>query len=892
MSKYFYYLLIHFVALSINYIELSSIITMKTHSLAILSLIFLFCISPNLGLGQGGSKVPTSSIEHNWSSYFQKAYSENPVLPQGILEGLAYSNSRMENLTSTEVEEHDQPTRLGIFGLIENGGGYFRENLKAVCEFNKINSEDFKKNIPLQIQAVGKYLAHLAALKSVTKENSIEAFAPILEDFSEIPFDNSTANTYARASYAYDVFYHLRHGFQTSVLTFKPIEIELEKAFEGNMLRKLQAPNLEIKVGSTINSSAKMMGTGGDNGVFYTNSVDYPLALFDEAATTHIFSRSGAAISAISIHTMQGSYSGTISWFNNPNQILSNGTLVNVAAHYLVRSSDGQITQMVYENNMCYHTASNNTYTIGIEHEGYISSSSWYTSNMYAASAALVKDICTDRGISPTTCYNGPSCTGSSSACALSSSIKIKGHQHFTGQTHSDPGIYWNWYTYYNLINAPSIPATPSLISPSSGSTVSTTTSASFSWSSVTGATNYRLIVSTSPSGFSTANGLTTGVVYNGTTSSTSISLSGLSANTTYYWTVRAGNTAGGSPYASYRYFNTASTSGGGTGSCGDPFESNNTISSAYNMGSNTSWSSSLACLVANDYDYYRFTYNGSTYYFYVKGFNSSVTGNYGIGYNINGSTLTVSTFSVGGSTTDTWLYLLNSSGSVLKDNDDYSGNFSQVSYTLSGGSSTTCNAPTGLYYSNLSNSSVTCYWTNPTGLASTDFYYSWDNVNWNYLQNIASTYNGITLNISGSSGNNFYWRVRANCTNGYISPYSSTNYFYIPYISGGGGNSQNPILRDNNDLPTATIMRNAAIVTPNPNSGKFNLSYWGDKEGYIKVSIFDMTGKELQNDYTFDAKEGKNEFSLDLHLTSGIYFLNITEESGRVQTSKIEIMQ
>lgn len=31
--------------------------------------------------------------------------------------------------------------------------------------------------------------------------------------------------------------------------------------------------------------------------------------------------------------------------------------------------------------------------------------------------------------------------------------IKIKGHQHFPDQTHTDPGKYWNWDYYYKLIN-------------------------------------------------------------------------------------------------------------------------------------------------------------------------------------------------------------------------------------------------------------------------------------------------------------------------------------------------------------------------------------------------------------------------------------------------------
>ena len=30
---------------------------------------------------------------------------------------------------------------------------------------------------------------------------------------------------------------------------------------------------------------------------------------------------------------------------------------------------------------------------------------------------------------------------------------QIKGHVHFPSQTHTDPGIFWDWEKYYHLIN-------------------------------------------------------------------------------------------------------------------------------------------------------------------------------------------------------------------------------------------------------------------------------------------------------------------------------------------------------------------------------------------------------------------------------------------------------
>ncbi|MEO8762183.1 MAG: N-acetylmuramoyl-L-alanine amidase, partial [Bacteroidia bacterium] len=151
-------------------------------------------------------------------------------------------------------------------------------------------------------------------------------------------------------------------------------------------------------------------------------------------------------VSAVVIHDIEGSYAFCISWFQNCSSVVS--------AHYVIRSSDGQITQMVLEANKAWHVGSENGYTIGIEHEGYVAQTGWYTMAMYTASAGLVKDICNSGyGINPLRTYNGPSCSGSTSSCQQGTCIKIKGHQMYPNQTHTDPGPNWDWYTYYNLVN-------------------------------------------------------------------------------------------------------------------------------------------------------------------------------------------------------------------------------------------------------------------------------------------------------------------------------------------------------------------------------------------------------------------------------------------------------
>jgi hypothetical protein len=108
---------------------------------------------------------------------------------------------------------------------------------------------------------------------------------------------------------------------------------------------------------------------------------------------------------------------------------------------------------MVYESDKAWHAGSANPYTLGTEHEGYVNNASWFTNAMYQASADLTRDMCTSNGINPLRCYFGPGCSGTTAQCEQGSCVKIKGHQMYANQTHSDPGPLWNWEKFYKLIN-------------------------------------------------------------------------------------------------------------------------------------------------------------------------------------------------------------------------------------------------------------------------------------------------------------------------------------------------------------------------------------------------------------------------------------------------------
>jgi peptidoglycan hydrolase-like protein with peptidoglycan-binding domain len=169
-------------------------------------------------------------------------------------------------------------------------------------------------------------------------------------------------------------------------------------------------------------------------------STDYGPAIWNPAASCNYSTRS-TGVSHVTVHTTQGSYAGTISWFQNCS--------AGVSAHYVIRSSDGQITQMVRESAKAWHVGNSNGYTVGIEHEGYVSNpSAWYTSAMYNASAALTRDILSSYGLSQKV-YDGSS---GWSAVVADSSFNAKGHVNYANQTHTDPGSGWDWPRYKTLV--------------------------------------------------------------------------------------------------------------------------------------------------------------------------------------------------------------------------------------------------------------------------------------------------------------------------------------------------------------------------------------------------------------------------------------------------------
>jgi hypothetical protein len=369
---------------------------------------------------------------------FTSAYKQIPELPKGVLEALAYTNTRMQVIDDQETPScSGQVLPYGIMGLFENGGDYFIENGAIIAKLSGISIPLQKLNKQQQILAYGMALHTLLGNKTneeMREDPSIIGNA--LLHLTEIP-EEGMINQFARQSFLLEVFRFLNNEEHAENYNFDVYKFNLSAYFGAENYRVLVAKKIRIAPAQISTSSGDLFTKNN------SKSLEYGPAIWNPAPPCNISSRNGIPVSAITIHTVQGTYAGAISWSQNCNS--------NVSYHYVVRSSDGQVTQMVLEAKKAWHVASENPYTIGYEHEGYVSNAAWYTQAMYEGSANLSKDIINSSyGIIGKRTYDGPS---SSVTNVLGACIKIKGHQHFLNQTHTDPGIFWNWEKYYQLIN-------------------------------------------------------------------------------------------------------------------------------------------------------------------------------------------------------------------------------------------------------------------------------------------------------------------------------------------------------------------------------------------------------------------------------------------------------
>jgi hypothetical protein len=294
----------------------------------------------------------------------------------------------------THWEQRDGEPSLdrgyGVMHLVDGPEG----TLERAATLTGLNKEALQKTAYANIEGGA------AILHDISHELSLET--PDLKNlpawYEAVAAYSGSAEPVVRDGYAREVFRVMREGVSRKIST-------------GEVVR-LEATTVEVPENASVAPA----------------SDDYPPALWVPAhANNYTVGRPYGPVNFIIIHDTEGSYNAAINWFQNPSS--------GVSAHYVIRSSDGQITQMVREANTAYQAGNwdYNVRALGIEHEGYASQPGWYTEPMYQASAALARNMADHWGIKKDRAH-------------------IIGHYQVPNQSHTDPGPYWDWPHYMSLV--------------------------------------------------------------------------------------------------------------------------------------------------------------------------------------------------------------------------------------------------------------------------------------------------------------------------------------------------------------------------------------------------------------------------------------------------------
>jgi len=335
-----------------------------------------------------------------FDAHFEAAAREFGV-PSALLKAVAFAETRMQMVRGDEEFEGQAPA----FGVMALRG----DRLARGAALAGVSVEAARSDARANIRAGAALLRAYAEELSVDRSR-IGEWAAAVARYSGI------SQPQAVGSYVHEAVYGLlRRG--------------IEVADRGRIISRI--PRVDATVAFPRPS------------IITTSSIDFASAMwrpspnFDdrapgEAGTPHM----------IIIHTCEGNYAGCWSWLVNPAS--------NVSAHYVVNEDGSEISQLVEEPKRAWHIAAtydctlnanhdcgrngqqSNHFTIGIEHAGFASQTSWSTSQI-DASARLVCDISRDRGIPR-------------------DQLHIVGHGKLQPYNRTDPGASWPWADYLRRI--------------------------------------------------------------------------------------------------------------------------------------------------------------------------------------------------------------------------------------------------------------------------------------------------------------------------------------------------------------------------------------------------------------------------------------------------------
>lgn len=269
-----------------------------------------------------------------------------------------------------------------------------------------------------------------------------------------------------------------------------------------------------------------------------TSALDKPSVVWRPASAANFTdaTRTAADIDSVVIHTAEGSYGGTISWFQNP--------AASASSHYVV-APDGEITQMVADEDVAWTQTYYNSRSLGIECAGRAGDPATWTPELLESLVHLVAWLCETYNLAirhPTTTAND---TG-----GWYNDYGILGHYQIQTSgspaaarygVRTDPGPHFPWDEFVGRVAARFGPGTPADLR-ASAKLDGGRASIEFSWSAAAGAEGYWLDIATDPGELQSM----TGSFRHENLTGASFQWSDLDPGATYFWRVFAYNASGG----------------------------------------------------------------------------------------------------------------------------------------------------------------------------------------------------------------------------------------------------------------------------------------------------------------------------------------------------------
>ncbi|RYY68616.1 MAG: hypothetical protein EOO13_11830, partial [Chitinophagaceae bacterium] len=291
------------------------------------------------------------------NKYFNQAAAEFEI-PVPILKAIAQVQSNWAQVSESLYGS------WGVMGIIENN---FTKQISQAAVLLHTDAASIKNDAKTNIRAA-------AALLRAYQQD--QPSSSNLEDwFSSVKKMTGLVDEQLRHELALRIFNVLSNGAKTVTLWGEIINID----------------PVNVSLRQNITDPPPSSGQGQNQ----TEAVDYPLALENLTTCTSNFGTRpvGAVINFYFVHYVAtGTYQGAIDWFKT-----CTPTPSGVSAHYVVRNSDGQVTQVVREANRAFSqgVALYNNEGIGVEHEVLATNlTMWDSEPMLASATALCADVC------------------------------------------------------------------------------------------------------------------------------------------------------------------------------------------------------------------------------------------------------------------------------------------------------------------------------------------------------------------------------------------------------------------------------------------------------------------------------------------------------------------